>query len=296
MSLDDILASKMAEAKDRKKKKTPKPVVVKSKSSVAIKKVKQPVRLTQNDRPRKFEVSSSNNRPGAQSKGLSVFARIGKPPVSGTPVTFENLKSSVREHDIRELCSAIGEIKEVHFNVGSFGKNTATVLFSRRSEAITCVNNLNGMSLDNAPMEVSIAGEPKPQSVFDRLQGVSANKNVRNGLFGTAMDDDDSTPVSGRHTFAVSLSDSRPQQGKLVQPFSVPAQRPRSGSNANRFMGHDDRMEPTAPRSARGGGGSRGRDRRDGGRKPQQHQKQQRAPAEPKDLDADLDNYFASKK
>lgn len=198
------------------------------------------------------------------------------------------------------------------------------------------------MTLDGAPMEVSVTGEPvadAPKSVFQRLQGVPAVKNVRQGLFGTAMDDGeemDDAPVhprGGGPTFAVSLSaaaggstGARPQ-GKLVQPFSVPNEsgrgvsfnqrgnehnnsgnsRPRSDSNAGRYSQHDDRNERPARQQQQqnggSGGGSRGGDRRGRGEgrregrgagKPQQRQQQQ-ATANPKDLDAELDAYFASK-
>lgn len=168
------------------------------------------------------------------------------------------------------------------------------------------------MTLDGAPMEVSVTGEPAPEapkSVFDRLQGVPAAKNVRQGLFGTAMDeDDDSAPARtrGGPSFSVSLS-SRNNGGrpaKLVQPFSVPnenQQRPRSGSSTGRFNQHDDRVERPARQnggqSSRGGGGGRqggnGNGNRRGDRAGRPGKAQ--APANPKDLDADLDAYFASK-
>ena len=38
--------------------------------------------------------------------------------VSGTSVTFANLKPSVVEKDIQDLSAAIGEVKEVHLVVG----------------------------------------------------------------------------------------------------------------------------------------------------------------------------------
>ena len=79
-----------------------------------------------------------------RNQNLSVFARIGKPMVSGTSVTFANLKPSVVEKDIQDLSAAIGEVKEVHLVVGRSGRNTATALFARRSDALTCVTKLNG--------------------------------------------------------------------------------------------------------------------------------------------------------
>lgn len=90
--------------------------------------------------------ATSNER----NQNLSVFARIGKPIVSGTSVTFANLKPSVVEKDIQDLSTAIGEVKEVQTTVGRSGRNTATVLFARRSDALTCVAKLNGTNNNNS--------------------------------------------------------------------------------------------------------------------------------------------------
>jgi hypothetical protein len=186
------------------------------------------------------------------------------------------------------------------------------------------------MTLDGFPMEVSITGEPTdishPKSVFDRLQGVPAAKNVRSGLFGTAMgsDEGEEAPFAasrGGPSFSVSLSNDHSGRTKLIQPFNVTEptgghqnNRPRSSSNAGRFNQHDDRVvaeesggRPFSargsgrPQSGRGGnnnssrgnggaGAARGRGGAGGQGKPAA------APsANPKDLDADLDAYFAAK-
>jgi hypothetical protein len=154
---------------------------------------------------------------------------------------------------------------------------------------------------------------------------VPATKNVRQGLFGTAMDEDndDSAPMYTRGgnngpSYSVSLTGQGRPPAKLVQPFSVSNessaanQRPRSASNAGRFGQHDDRVERPARgqgqgqsqgnnngrgdrgnargRGAQGGQGAGGR-RGGGGRAEGRDNKA----SNPKDLDADLDAYFASK-
>jgi hypothetical protein len=155
MSLDDLIAAKQTAAKNNSnanKKNNAKSGAVRGGASQ-----KQPVRaVPYAERPKKTEQSVRLNMPGAPAvlvmshvqtsapKQMSVFARLGKPPMSGTRVTFSNLKSSVRENDVRELCAALGEIKEIDFTVGRSGKNSAIVLFARRSDALTCVTNLNG--------------------------------------------------------------------------------------------------------------------------------------------------------
>ena len=81
----------------------------------------------------------------------SVFARLGKQPISGTRVTFNNLQNSVTESDLRELSTAIGEVKDVEFSTtassgGVRGKKIAVVLFARRSDALSCIEKYNGKS------------------------------------------------------------------------------------------------------------------------------------------------------
>lgn len=81
------------------------------------------------------------------------------------------------------------------------------------------------MTLDGAPMEVSITGEPvesvAPKSVFDRLQGAPVTQNIRHGLFGTAIDSNEEDGDGGPR-FSVTLGGTQPagRQTKLVQPFS----------------------------------------------------------------------------
>lgn len=252
MSLDDVIARKEKSASTAGNKRNN---GKKTGPARGPPKKQTPARqAAREDRPRR-EIPVQNAARTAQvssnRQNLSVFARIGKPPVSGTSVTFANLKSSVAEKDIEDLCGAVGEVKEVELTNGRSGRNTAKVLFARRSDALTCVTKLNGkrpilaalihgiirsyvsvfcllpgMTLDGFPMEVSVTGEPAeftaaPKSVFDRLQPVQ--QNVRSGLFGTAIESDDNDSSSGP-SFSVTLggnADSFGRQTKLVQPFAV---------------------------------------------------------------------------
>jgi hypothetical protein len=86
----------------------------------------------------------------AATTAVSVFARLGKQPVSGTRVTFDNLQKSVTVSDLRELSAAIGEVKDIEFSqsvssvTGGKGKKVAVVLFARRSDALSCIEKYNG--------------------------------------------------------------------------------------------------------------------------------------------------------
>lgn len=145
MSLDDVIAQKQKSAHSASNKRD------NGKKSGSArgppKKQTQARQAAREDRPRR-EIPVQNVARTAQvasnRQNLSVFARIGKPPISGTRVTFANLKSSVAEKDIEDLCGAVGEVKEVELTSGRSGRNTATVLFARRSDALTCVTKLNG--------------------------------------------------------------------------------------------------------------------------------------------------------
>lgn len=265
-----------------------------------------------------------------KNQNLSVFARIGKPIVSGTSVTFANLKASVVEKDIHDLSTAIGEVKEVQFLVGRSGKNTATVLFARRSDALSCVTKLNGMTLDGLPMEVSVTGEPAefhaPKSVFDRIE--PPQKNVRNGLFGTAMDSEDGSN-SGGPSFSVTLGgapETFGRQTKLVQPFHTGVQssaivQPFASKNTHQPAGQSQRLgrglkegpnflfrddaddqQPTRglrqpfpqhnhkQSDRRSNGNNRGKGNQ---QKKESNRSAKPAPTSATDLDADLDAYFA---
>lgn len=108
-------------------------------------------------------------------------------------------------------------------------------------------------------MEVSITGEPAvavaPKSVFDRLQGAPASHNVRQGLFGTAMDANDEDADGNGPRFSVTLSGSQPagRQTKLVQPFSD--ERPISKGLVQPFAKADNNNQH--PASGGNNGGSR---------------------------------------
>ena len=149
MSLDDLIAAKATDSRNNNR------VERKQNNGGAIRGTgkKQSVRaVPYEEKSRKtqvFQPSASVQviQPTVSKPHMSVFARLGKPPVSGTRVTFSNLKSSVEESDMRELCNAIGEIKDVEISFGRGGQMSAVVLFSRRSDAITCVSKFNGTNI-----------------------------------------------------------------------------------------------------------------------------------------------------
>ncbi len=70
----------------------------------------------------------------------SVFDRLGK---SGVAVIFRNLKRSVQQPDVYELCRAVGDVKEVQLHhEGSLG--VARAIFSNDRDAAACVAKYHG--------------------------------------------------------------------------------------------------------------------------------------------------------
>jgi hypothetical protein len=72
---------------------------------------------------------------------INVFKRLGQTTI---PVFFENLKRSVKESDIQELCAVLGEFTEVSLTLNAFGIGTAKVLFTNMKVAEECVERYNG--------------------------------------------------------------------------------------------------------------------------------------------------------
>jgi RNA recognition motif-containing protein len=143
----------------------------------------------------------------------SVFARLGDNPVSGTPVEFDNLDSTVTKEDIKDLCESLGEIRNVSLKVSESNpkKFTGEVHFARRSVAIACVEKFNGVKLDGAPMVVKLKGAHGQENPFNPSLKEKTNvSNVRRGIFGSAintLDDSSQAPATNNIRFTVKLGD-----------------------------------------------------------------------------------------
>jgi RNA recognition motif. (a.k.a. RRM, RBD, or RNP domain)/C-terminal duplication domain of Friend of PRMT1 len=132
------------------------------------------------------------------SGASSIFDRLGGGSASGTSVTIQKLNKDILPSDISELCVTIGEVKSVNMQYDSAGQSTgrADVTFSKRSDAVSCVQRFHNVALDGTPMQVQLTGEPAgiavsndsaPSASFLPVREAK-NSNVREGLFGTAFD------------------------------------------------------------------------------------------------------------
>jgi len=88
----------------------------------------------------------------------------------------KNLKFDILEDDVRELFGTVGEVKkaEIVYDRSGRSKGIARVWFARKSDAEKALKQYDGRTLDGQPMQLSL----------------DEDKNVRKGLFGTALRDD----------------------------------------------------------------------------------------------------------
>jgi len=79
---------------------------------------------------------------------------------TGTKLQITNLAYSVLSDDLKDLFEAIGDIKRATVNFDKSGRSlgTATVVFSRRGDAIAAMKKYNNVPLDDSPMKITLVG------------------------------------------------------------------------------------------------------------------------------------------
>ncbi|KAI9908167.1 hypothetical protein PsorP6_016107 [Peronosclerospora sorghi] len=116
---------------------------------------------------------------GGKKGNLSILSRLGgKESTSlGTKILVKNLKFDILEEEVRELFGTVGEVSkaEIVYDRSGRSKGIARVWFTRRSDADKAIKQYDGRTLDGQPMQIML----------------DSDKNVRNGLFGTALGRDD---------------------------------------------------------------------------------------------------------
>jgi hypothetical protein len=243
-------------------------------------------------------------------KSGSIFDRLGnkssqKLHASGTSVTIGNLNQDISLADLSELCGSVGEVLSATFVVSSLikMKKQATVIFARRTDALTFVQKFHGCPLDNTPMDVKLTGENGKDNPFNpvpvpmQINSAPSGKNVRAGLFGTALDDGDDADddgdnydESGMIDYDDEDVDADDEDDGDGPTFSI--------TMSNKNMVHPEYVHNHArskgpPMVGQGGKGGRrgGRGpRREGGRRNQSKQEESAT-----DLDNALDKYMSSR-
>jgi len=152
--------------------------------------------------------------PSTVGVGSTIFNRIGAVGNSnasnGFSVTFSDLVSSVESSDLSELCSTVGQVREINLKVKPNGKGklskTADVVFASKRDALKCIENYNGVTLDGVRMKVDLTSSADNKnnggSIFNRVG--ASNDNAKGRLFGTALRKQDNRRSDGP-TFKVTL-------------------------------------------------------------------------------------------
>ncbi|KAG3157157.1 hypothetical protein PI124_g9268 [Phytophthora idaei] len=115
---------------------------------------------------------------GGKKGGSSILSRLGGKDAAspGTKILVKNLKFDILEEEVRELFGTVGEVSkaEIVYDRSGRSKGIARVWFTRRSDADKAIKQYDGRTLDGQPMQIAL----------------DSDRNVRNGLFGTALERD----------------------------------------------------------------------------------------------------------
>ncbi|KAL4140060.1 hypothetical protein PRNP1_015292 [Phytophthora ramorum] len=142
-------------------------------------------------------------KPGKGDKkgSSSILSRLGGKDAAGpgTKILVKNLKFDILEEEVRELFGTVGKVSkaEIVYDRSGRSKGIARVWFARRSDADKAIKQYDGRTLDGQPMQIALDGD----------------KNVRNGLFGTALDRDDKD-VRFKVSFGANSGNNENDQSK----------------------------------------------------------------------------------
>jgi len=174
---------------------------------------------------------------------------------TGTRLQITNLAYSVLSEDLKDLFEEIGDIKRASVNFDKSGRSlgTATVVFSRRGDAVAAVKKYNGIPLDDSPMKITLVGSNMGSG------GAQNNGNSFRAIHDEALTISVGAPRVGRRIVA---------QGGRVRRIST--------------------GRPVGGRNTGGGGGFRGGRGRGARRSGFGRDKK---PATAEELDAEMDAY-----
>jgi len=80
-------------------------------------------------------------------------------PQIGTRVNISNLHYTVSEEDLRELFSAVGDVKyaKIRFDKSGRSEGEGFVILLRKADALSAIQRYNGVALDGKNMKISLA-------------------------------------------------------------------------------------------------------------------------------------------
>jgi len=192
---------------------------------------------------------------------------------TGTKLQISNLAYSVLSEDLKDLFESVGDLKRATVNYDKSGRSlgTATVVFSRRNDALQALKEYNNVSLDDLPMKISLVAT-----------------NSANGG-GRSISND-----GGANTFRSAINDALTISVGGQRNRRVISQGGGGGGGGRRFTSaptrsiriNGGRVSRGAGRVARGGRGGGGGGRRSG------FGSRDKNPPTAEELDAEMDAYI----
>jgi len=186
---------------------------------------------------------------------------------TGTKLQITNLAYSVLSDDLKDLFEAIGDVKRATVNFDKSGRSlgTATVVFSRRGDAIAAMKKYNNVPLDDSPMKVTLLGS-----------ALGGGGQIFGGNSLRAIHDEALTISVGAPRTRRIVAQGAGRGRRLVTNRNVGG-RNVGGRNVGGRNAGGRAVGRTGGRGGRGGRGGFGRDRKQ--------------PATAEELDAEMDAY-----
>lgn len=155
--------------------------------------IKQRTQKTANSGAKKPRAARGDGKKTARKKTAgkrprdargSIFDRLGNADDAKT-VEVQNVPYDVLESELRRLFEACGKIKtcRIASNASDRSLGRATITFANPREAEAARTRYDGETLDGRTLEV-LAATARPGT---RGGGAAPTRNVREGLFGTAL-------------------------------------------------------------------------------------------------------------
>jgi len=171
---------------------------------------------------------------------FGVVSNPGPGIQTGTKLLISNLDFNVSDDDIKDLFQSVGDVKKAAIKYDKSGRSigTATVVYTRKQDAITALKKYNGVGLDGKPMKIVLVGTNVP-SVGTFNDNDSSARILRSAVNEANF----TVSVGGLQTRRV-ISEGGPRSRRLIT-----VGRSTGGFGGGRRVG------------GRGGAGGRGRGR-----------------------------------
>ncbi|EGB02209.1 hypothetical protein AURANDRAFT_69095 [Aureococcus anophagefferens] len=186
ISLDDIIKQRQPQKKPAPKKAPPPRAAPKARGGAGTQQRRQ---QTQNARKQQRGAAADRRRGmDVDDRGggrASIFERLGGAAADDATVTVRNVPS-----ELQELFAKVGKAAvSVAYDASGRSKGSATVSFANARQAKAAVAKYDGATIDGRALKVALAADDDAAPPRGRAGsgGAAGGKNVRAGLFGTAL-------------------------------------------------------------------------------------------------------------